>query len=148
MSDRIVKTVELKAPIERVWRALTDHREFGAWFKVALDQPFEVGRASTGRMTYPGFEHYPWEAQIVRMDAPDVFAYTWPHPEDMDAPNFDGAPRTTVEFQLEAIDGGTRLTVIESGFEAVPESWRAKAMRQNEGGWEEQTRNIKAHVEG
>lgn len=148
MSDRIEKTIDLKAPVERVWRALTDHVEFGQWFRVALDQPFTLGGRSTGHITYPGFEYYKWDATVTAMDAPRLFAFTWPHPADPRADSYEGSPRTQVEFRLEPIPGGTRLTIVEAGFDAVPAERRAKAMRENDGGWEEQTRNIKAHVEG
>ena len=57
MSDRIEKRVELKAPVARVWRALTDHREFGQWFRVNLAGPFVPGQVSRGKMTHPGYEH-------------------------------------------------------------------------------------------
>lgn len=147
MSDRIEKTADLKAPIERVWRALTDHVEFGQWFRVKIDGPFVLGEPSTGHITHPGYEHYKWEAVVTRMDEPRLFAFTWPHPADPHADNYAGSPRTTVEFRLEPIPGGTRLTVVESGFEAVPADRRAEAMRENTGGWEEQMRNVKAHVE-
>lgn len=147
MTDRIEKTVELKAPVERVWQALTDHREFGEWFRVKLDGPFVVGEVSTGRITYPGAEHMKWEATIESMDEPRYFAYRWPHPADPGNTDYTGEPTTLVEFHLEAVEQGTRLTVVESGFEAIPADRRARHMRDNEGGWDEQVRNIKAHVE-
>src|SRR4051812_12550953 len=100
MSDRIERSIEVHAPIERVWRALTDHREFGAWFRVALDQPFVLGQPSTGHMTYPGYEHFPWDAVVTVMEPPNRFAFTWPHPEDPLAADIEGSPRTTVEFRL------------------------------------------------
>ena len=77
MSDRIEKSIELNAPIERVWRALTDHNEFGEWFRVKLDGPFAPGEVATGRITYPGFEHVRWEARIKQMEAPRLFSFTW-----------------------------------------------------------------------
>ena len=147
MSDRIARKIELKAPIQRVWQALTDHREFGQWFRVRLDGPFALGGESTGQMTYPGYEHAKWHATVTRMEEPHLFAFTWPHPEDM-AGDPAGAPTTLVEFRLEETSEGTRLTVVESGFEALPEDRRATAMRSNEGGWTEQMQNIRAHVEG
>ena len=148
MSDRIEKVIEIKAPIERVWRAVTDHREFGQWFRVRIDQPFTAGARSTGQMTYPGFEHLPWEAEVQAMDEPHYFAYRWPpyyHGLDEDT---SADPWTLVEFRLERLDEGTRLTVTESGFDALPESRRGIAFRSNEGGWEEQLRNIEVHVAG
>lgn len=148
MADRFEKTIELKAPIERVWRAVTDHREFGQWFLVRLDQPFTVGGKSTGQMTYPGFEHLPWEAQVQAMDEPYYFVYRWP-PYYGDLEEDSSAdPWTLVEFRLEPASVGTRLTITESGFDALPESRRGIAFRGNESGWEEQLRNIQAHVGG
>ncbi|WP_324750660.1 SRPBCC family protein [Sphingomonas sp. LY54] len=147
MTDRIEKTVDLAAPVERVWRAVTDHQEFGQWFKVRLDQPFAAGTLSTGMMTYPGYEHVPWKARVVRMDAPHVFAFEWPQMDEADE-TIDEEAWILVEFRLEPTPGGTRLTIVESGFDALPEGKGALAMRRNEPGWEEQTGNIKAHVEG
>ena len=57
MDHKIEKRIELKAPVSRVWRALTDHREFGQWFRVKIDDPFVPGQVSRGHMTYPGYEH-------------------------------------------------------------------------------------------
>lgn len=147
MTDRIEKTIELNAPIERVWRALTDHNEFGAWFRVKLDGPFVLGEMSRGQITYPGYEHLPWEAEVVAMDAPRRFAFTW-HPYAVE-PDVDYSKEqpTLVEFRLEPTATGTRVTVVESGFGALPSHRRLEALRSNEGGWEEQMRNIKAHVE-
>ena len=148
MTDRIEKTVELRAPIARVWRAVTDHEEFGAWFRVKLDGPFAVGEVTTGQITYEGYEHMKWRSTTERMDEPHLFVFTWPHAEDAaDAGSFDGAPVTRVEFRLEEIPSGTRLTIVESGFEALPADRRTTVMRQNDGGWEQQTKNITAHVE-
>jgi uncharacterized protein YndB with AHSA1/START domain len=141
MSDRIEKTVELNAPVERVWRALTDHKEFGEWFRVKLDGPFAPGEISTGQMTYPGYEHIKWNAAIEQMEAPRLFSFRWPHE------GIEPDATTLVEFRLEPTSKGTRLTIIESGFDALPANRRAEAFRMNEGGWEEQTRNVKAHVE-
>lgn len=146
MSDRIEKTIDLNAPVERVWRALTDHREFGAWFRVALDGPFVLGQDSTGRITSPGYEHYRWRATVTAMDAPRLFAFRWPHPADpaVDSPD---DPTTLVEFRLAPIPSGTRLTIVESGFDALPPDRRATAMRDNDQGWAQQAGNIRAHVE-
>lgn len=144
MSDRIEKSTIIAAPIARVWQALSDHEQFGAWFKVALDQPFAVGTPSTGRMTYPGYEHFPWEAEIVEITPPTRFVYRWPAgPDDPQQPR---AQWTTVTFTLEETAEGTRVTVVEDGFEHVPEPARAAAIRSNTGGWEEQLRNIAAFL--
>jgi uncharacterized protein YndB with AHSA1/START domain len=147
MSDRIEKTIELQAPVERVWHALTDHKEFGIWFMVKLDGPFVPGEISTGHVTYPGYEHLRWSAQIQQMEAPLLFAFTW-HPYAIDpAIDYSQETPTRVEFRLEPIATGTRLTVTETGFDALPANRRADCRRMNESGWTEQLRNIQAHVD-
>ncbi len=147
MTDRIEKTIELKAPPSRVWRALTDHREFGAWFRVALEGPFVVGETSRGHITYPGYEHIVWEAKVMAMEPQSYFAFTW-HPYAVDPKaDYSAETPTLVEFQLEpTAGGGTRLTLTESGFDRIPPQRRAEAFRMNEGGWEEQMENIRAHL--
>ena len=149
MDDRIEKTIELSAPVEKVWRAITDHEEFGAWFRVKLDGPFAVGEVTTGRITHPGAEHMRWRSTVEVMDAPRRFAFTWPNPADdaADQDTLAEAPVTRVEFRLEPTAKGTRLTIVESGFEALPPGRRATVMRRNDGGWEQQTKNVAAHVE-
>lgn len=147
MTDRIEKTVDLRAPIERVWRALTDHEEFGAWFRVKLEGPFVLGQTARGKVTYPGYEHMVWEAKVVNLEAPHRFAFTW-HPYGVDPDvDYSTEPPTTVEFRLEPLGQGTRLVVVESGFDAVPAHRREEAFRMNEGGWTEQMKNIAAHVD-
>ena len=147
MTDRIEKSVELKAPVTRVWRALTDYREFGTWFRVRLDGPFVPGRTVRGQITYPGYEHLKWEAVVQRMEPERLFSFTW-HPYAID-PNQDYSSEvpTLVEFTLEKIAGGTLLRVVESGFDKLPDKRRLEAFRMNEGGWGEQMKNIAQHVE-
>jgi uncharacterized protein YndB with AHSA1/START domain len=149
-SCRIEKRIELKAPVSRVWRAITDYREFGQWFKVKLESPFDIGQISRGQITYPGYEHITWEARVEKMEPERLFSFTWPHVrslEKTDAPiDYSDAPRTLVEFRLEPIPGGTLLILTESGFESIPADWRPEAFRRNDGGWTEQMKNIESHV--
>lgn len=148
--QRIEKRVELKAPIGRVWRAVTDYREFGEWFRVKLDGPFVTGELSRGWITYPGYEHVRWEARVEKMEHERLFSFSWPHARSLDkaqySPDYTGAPRTLVEFRLERTPVGTLLTVTESGFERLPPDRRLDAFRRNEGGWSEQMKNIERHV--
>jgi len=147
MSNSIKKRIELKASVSRVWRALTDPREFGEWFRVKLDGPFVPGRVSRGRITYPGYEHVRWEATVQKMEPERLFSFTW-HPYAVDpAIDYSGEPTTLVEFRLEPKDGGTVLVLTESGFDALPQDRRFEAFRMNEGGWNEQMTNIARHVE-
>jgi uncharacterized protein YndB with AHSA1/START domain len=147
MTDRIEKNIELRAPIERVWRALTDAAEFGQWFGVNLEGAFAPGVVTRGHITYPGFEHVILEARVVKMEAPRLFSFTW-NPYAIDsAVDYSKEPSTLVEFRLAPAGEGTRLEVVESGFDALPEHRRAEAFRMNDSGWAEQMENIKAHVE-
>jgi uncharacterized protein YndB with AHSA1/START domain len=148
--QRIEKRIELKAPVARVWRALTDYRDFGAWFGVKLDGPFVVGQVSRGWITHPGYEHVKWEAVVQKMEHERLFSFTWPHARSLDkahySPDYTGAPRTLVEFTLETTPAGTRLTVTESGFGELPPEQRLDAFRGNERGWSDQLRNIERYV--
>jgi uncharacterized protein YndB with AHSA1/START domain len=147
MPDTIERTIDLNAPIERVWRAVSDHREFSTWFRVALDQPFAPGAKSTGHMTYPGYENMPWQATIVAIEPPRRFAFRWvPNATDTSI-DYSDWPTTLVEFVLAPNGDGTRLTVTESGFDALGPDVRDSALRSNEGGWTEQMENVRRHVE-
>jgi uncharacterized protein YndB with AHSA1/START domain len=147
MTDRIEKTIELKAPVSRVWKALTDHIEFGQWFRVALDGPFMPGQTSRGRMTYPGYEHLKWEAVVQAMEPERRFAFTWhPYAVEPDA-DYSAEPPTLVEFTLTQTTTGTLLRIVESGFDKLPEARRDLAFRSNDEGWSIQSQNIAEHVE-
>jgi uncharacterized protein YndB with AHSA1/START domain len=150
MENKIEKRVELRAPIARVWRALTDYKEFGEWFRVALDGPFVPGQVSRGHILHPGYEHIVWEALIEKMEPERLFSYTWAqiefHDKERYSPDYSHAPRTLVEFRLEKTTSGTLLTVTESGFENVPAGWREKARHGNDGGWTQQMQNIERYV--
>ncbi|WP_088342748.1 MULTISPECIES: SRPBCC family protein [Rhodomicrobium] len=147
MSDKIEKSIELKAPVERVWRALTDHNEFGEWFRVKLDGPFIPGEVTTGQMTVPSYEHLRWASKVQAMEPLRLFSFTW-HPYAIDPDvDYSGETPTLVEFRLEPIAGGTRLTIVESGFDGVPVHRMPEAFRMNERGWSAQIRNVQAHVE-
>jgi len=147
MSDRIEKTIEINAPVSRVWRALTDYREFGSWFRVRLEGPFIVGEVARGHITYPGYEHLRMEAVVQKIEPMRHFSFTW-HPYAIDpAVDYSGEPSTLVTFTLEEIAAGTRLRVVESGFDKIPAHRRDEAFRMNEGGWEHQMQNIARHVD-
>ena len=146
MTDRIERSVALNAPIETVWRALADSKEFSEWFRVKLEGPFAPGNAASGHITHPGYEHIKWNAVIQKMDEPRLFSFTW-HPYAVEpGVDYSGEEPTLVEFRLEPVAGGTLLTLVETGFDAVPEQRRAKAFEMHENGWTEQMKNIKAHV--
>ncbi|SRR5712692_2126561 len=145
MNDRIEKRIELRAPVSRVWRALTDYHEFGEWFRVRLDGPFVPGQVSRGQITYPGYQHIKWHAVVQKMEPERLFSYTWHHSHDPNA-DISKEPTTLVEFRLEKIASGTLFTVTESGFENLPEDRRLEAFRRNDGGWTQQMKNIESYV--
>jgi len=146
MDNRIEKRIELKAPVSRVWRALTDFREFGEWFRVKLDGPFVPGQVSRGHMTYPGYEHLKWEAVVEKMEPERLFSFSW-HPYGID-PKVDYSKETPtlVEFTLEKTAAGTLLVLVESGFENIPAERQLEAFRKNDGGWTQQMKNIEIYV--
>jgi len=144
--EKIEKIIELQAPLKRVWRALTDATEFGRWFRVDLDGPFEPGRVSTGKMTFPGYEHYPWVATVERMEPESLFSFRWHDFDEKSGIDVRQQPTTLVEFRLEAIPGGTRLVITESGFSSIPNPRRLEVFRDNTEGWNIQAINISAYV--
>jgi uncharacterized protein YndB with AHSA1/START domain len=146
MENRIEKRIELKAPVSRVWHALTDYREFGEWFRVKLEGPFIPGQISRGHITHPGYEHVKWEAVVVKMEPERLFSFTW-HPYSVDSKiDYSKETPTLVEFRLEKIPMGTLLALTESGFDKIPSDRRLEAFRKNDGGWTAQMKNIESYV--
>lgn len=146
-SDRIEKRIELEAPLARVWRALTDHREFGEWFGVKMEGPFATGRRAVGNLTYPGYEHLKLEMEVEKMEPERLFSFRW-HPYAIEPEvDYSQEPLTLVEFKLEKAGSRTLLTVVETGFDQLPAGKRRlDAFRMNESGWAEQMTNIQKHV--
>jgi uncharacterized protein YndB with AHSA1/START domain len=145
-NDRIQKQIHLKAPRARVWRALTDYREFSTWFGVKLESPFVAGRTSSGQISIPGYEHIRMEATVQKLEPENYFSYTW-HPYAIEpGVDYSKEPPTLVEFTLEEKGGETLLTVTESGFAKIPAHRRDKAFRMNSDGWSEQLKSIEEHV--
>jgi uncharacterized protein YndB with AHSA1/START domain len=142
-TDRIEKQVTLDAPRARVWRALTDVAQFNAWFGVALTAPFTPGAEVGGQITIRNYEHVTMTIWIESMEPERFFSFRW-HPYAIEAGvDYAAEPTTLVSFTLEDAPGGTRLTIVESGFDAIPESRRAKAFGMNAKGWEGQAENIR-----
>src|SRR5580698_6620936 len=136
--SKIEKRIELKAPVSRVWRALTDHREFGEWFRIHLEGPFVAGQVARGQITHPGYEHVTMEFVVQKIEPERHFSYTW-HPYAVDPKvDYSGETPTLVEFTLEPTATGTLLLVTESGFDKIPSGRRAEAFLRNDGGWAEQ----------
>ena len=146
-TDRIEKQIVLRAPRSRVWRALADADQFGAWFGMKLEGTFAPGGRAHGQIALPGHGNVTVEMAIERMDPESRMSYRW-HPYPVEgAIDYSKEPTTLVEFQLEDVAEGTRLTVVESGFDRIPTARRAEAFRMNEAGWAGQLVNIARYVE-
>jgi uncharacterized protein YndB with AHSA1/START domain len=149
-TDRIERSVVVKAPRERVWRAISNAEEFGTWFGVNLeDRTFSAGQLVRGPITIAGYEHIIWEVRIERIEPPSLLSFRW-HPYAID-PKVDYSKEepTLVTFTLmDAPGNATLLTVVESGFDKVPPERRLQAFRMNSSGWSAQMDNITRHVAG
>ncbi|HEY1951793.1 MAG TPA: SRPBCC family protein [Gemmatimonadaceae bacterium] len=145
-TDRIEKTVVLRAPRTRVWRAIANSSEFGQWFRVKFDGDFSVGKTISGKIQIPGFDHVPMEMHIESIEPESYFSYRW-HPYAIEAGvDYSKEPTTLVEFRLEDAAEGTRLTILESGFDKIPAGRRAEAFRMNDNGWTSQAKAIEKYV--
>lgn len=146
-TDTITKQVTINAPIDRTWEAVGHAAAFGAWFGIDFaGQEFEPGKTLTAMITDPPeYAGVAFPITVVAVEPPRRLAFRW-HPNDP-APENPDEPTTLIEFVLETAGEGTLLTVIESGFDSIPEEKRADAFRQNTEGWEQQVERVRAYVE-
>lgn len=156
-TDRIEKQVLLKAPRERVWRALSEADSFGTWFGVRFDGPFVEGERLTGKITptqvddevaamQAPYEGTPFEWIVERIEPMRSIAFLW-HPFGIDKTvDYSHEPMTLIVFELRDAPEGILLTVTESGFDKLPPERRAKAFPANEGGWVHQMKLIEKYL--
>jgi uncharacterized protein YndB with AHSA1/START domain len=145
-TDRIEKTVLLPAARASVWRALSNADAFGEWFGVRVTGPFAPGARIRGKVTHPGYENYPFEITIERVDPEHLLSWRW-HPNAVDPKvDYSAEPTTLVVFEIQDAPGGTQLRVVESGFDAIPASRRLEAYRGNEKGWAMQMEAIDRYL--
>jgi uncharacterized protein YndB with AHSA1/START domain len=146
-TDRIERKVLINAPRARVWRAVSDAGEFGDWFGVDFKgKTFVAGKHVQGKITYPGYEHLTMDVLIERVVQEQLLSWRW-HPAAIDPKvDYSQEPTTLVEFELRDADGGTLLTVVESGLDKIPLARRADVFRMNSSGWDQQMENVKKHV--
>jgi uncharacterized protein YndB with AHSA1/START domain len=146
VTDRIEKDIILRAPRARVWQALSDSRKFAEWFGLTLDGAFTPGASLHGKIRYPEYAHVKWTVVIDRVEPESLFSFRW-HPFAVDTKvDYSAEPMTLVEFRLDVVPEGTRLRVVESGFDGVPVARRAQAFEMNEHGWADQLENIRRYV--
>ncbi len=147
-TDRIEKQVTFDAPRARVWRALTDVAQFNTWFGVSLTSPFTPGAAVSGKLNIRNYDHLTLTIWIEALEPERFFSFRW-HPYAIDeSVDYSAEPTTLVTFTLEDADTGTRLTIVESGFDAIPESRRAQAFSMNTRGWDGQAENLRKFLAG
>lgn len=158
LTDRIEKRAVLRAPLARVWRAISDPREFGAWFGMALEGPFVAGQPVLGRIRPTEADPEvaklqaphagtPVQLHVEAVEPPRRLAFRW-HPFAIDpAVDYGAEPTTLVELVLTPVEGGTLLEITESGFDRIPLARRAAAFTANEGGWAHQLRLVAAWIE-
>ena len=156
-TDRIKKQVVLHAPMDRVWRAISDSQEFGRWFGVRIDGPFVAGTSVTATITGTTVDEEVAELQrphagakatwqIVAVEPSRRLAYRW-HPFAVDANvDYDGEPTTLVEFTVSPTPDGVLLSIVESGFDAIPAARRSAAFEANSGGWAKQVELVRKYL--
>lgn len=146
--DRIEKTITIKAPQTRVWKAISDAKEFGSWFKMQVDGAFTPGAKLVGTLTEnPPYKGLKFDLVVDKVEPESLLSYRW-HPYSVDPEvDYSKEPMTLVEFRLATVEGGTRLTVTETGFDKIPAHRRAEALRMNDGGWAEQVQRVRRYVE-
>ena len=143
-TDRIQKSIILRAPRSRVWQALTDPNQFGQWFGTRLAGRFAPGQTIRGPITIPKYEHLAFQVVVEQMEPERLFSWRWQPGGNPDVNPAE--PMTLVVFELEEVPEGTRLTVTESGFDQIPVDRRSKAYRGNEAGWNGQLENITRYL--
>jgi uncharacterized protein YndB with AHSA1/START domain len=156
-TDRIEKKIVLRAPLDRVWRAISDADQFGAWFGVRFDGPFAPGTRITGTIvptkadpevaaSQKPYEGRAFDFVVGRVEPMRLFSFRWhPFAVDLDV-DFSKEPTTLVVFELCEVADGTRLTITESGFDGIPLARRAKAFSMNDQGWTAQARLIEKYL--
>ena len=144
---QIEKSIQLNFPRHRVWQALTTAREFAAWFGVTLEGEFIAGQPTFGKFDNQKYAHVRFEVLVETITPETLFTYRW-RPFAMDeGVDYSAEPRTLVAFTLEDRDGGTLLTVVESGFDGIPAARRVKAFEMNTQGWAGQMVRIEKYLQ-
>ena len=144
---QIERSVFIKASKSRVWRALTSAREFGIWFGAAFEGEFKLGARLSMISTHPGeCQGVPFFINVESINPEHSFAWTWDPGVPDPTVDLKTQPQTRVEFTLAEQDGGTLVTVIESGFDKFSLDRRAKLFSENSRGWDFQLQSLHSYV--
>ena len=137
------RTVTIAAPIDKVWAAVTETEHIVKWFGqgAVLDK---VAVGGSGTFSFDGYGDFP--VQIEELDPPHVIAYRWGNESAKAISPIDPNRSTVFRFTLEPIEGGTQLTVVESGFDTLTDP--AASMEDNRGGWNSELDELVAYLEG
>jgi uncharacterized protein YndB with AHSA1/START domain len=145
--SRIDRSIEIQAPVERVWRALTDANELSAWFQVTIEGALAQGSEVWMTSVHPAHAGQRFRVRIVDMSPPTRLVWKW-HPGEVDPRvDYSREPQTTVTFTLERSARGTRLNVAEDGFDEISLTRRAKVHADNTQGWAEVVVWLQKYVE-
>jgi uncharacterized protein YndB with AHSA1/START domain len=140
---QIERETMIAAPVERVWSLLTEAEHVGDWF---CDAGAEIDLRPGGAMVLRWTEHGTTHARVVDVEPHRRFSYRWA--AEAESEQIEGNS-TLVEFTLDPTDEGTRLRVVESGFEdlAVTDEQRRARVEDNTEGWEIQLRRVRERAE-
>lgn len=138
--DRIERTVELAHPPAKVWAALTTAEGLAGWFG---DKGASIDLAPGGPATLEFENGFHQNMRVERIEEPSVFGFTW---QIYGLPE-DDQRRTYVEFTLEPTSGGTRLTVVETGFAQLPDDAHDVALKGNTDGWATKLGELGAYLD-
>jgi uncharacterized protein YndB with AHSA1/START domain len=135
MQDVIEREFVTKASKDRVFNAITDPEQIVSWFPDAIEGDLKKGE----RVVFEFKGHGKSQVYIVAVDPTDYFAYRWVPGSNTDPAGVGkdilDRPNTLVDFRLEEIPEGTKVSLRESGFASLPAETMEKALGENTQGW-------------
>jgi uncharacterized protein YndB with AHSA1/START domain len=143
--EQIERETVIAAPVERVWTLLTEAEHLGRWFG---DAGAEVELRPGGALSLTWEEYGTVHGRVVDVEAPRRFSYRWAVLRESQSEPVEGNS-TLVEFTLEAEGDGTRLRVVESGFDTLfadPEK-RTQRYEDNTKGWGSELAELAEYAE-
>jgi uncharacterized protein YndB with AHSA1/START domain len=140
--SKVERTSLVRAPRSRVWQALTNLKEFSKWFGVEAEGEFAPGARMRMTSTHESHKGVEFFVDVIRMEAPENFSWRWHPGSKQPGEDNSSEPMTLVEFRLTEVEGGTLVTVVESGFDKLSLARRARVFEENDKGWEFQLASL------
>jgi uncharacterized protein YndB with AHSA1/START domain len=144
VQNTIERSIDLPVSRQRAWDAITMPQQISEWFHGLWEFELKPGAPIH-------FDFGEWgihRGRVETVEPMDRVVYLWTHGTDADRSiPIDQVPNTLMEFRLADAGNGTRLTVVESGFAALPDDIRENSLRDNTQGWDEQMGNIQTYLE-